>query len=109
VGLHDLVNDGQPQAGAAFKVRLERLKDLFDLLRAHASAGIGESDLPIVTQRFERNRQRTSALHGANRIFTEIPEYLLELVPIGNGGSLAHCEAALNRDSRVLRGHAVIH
>src|SRR5215469_15061531 len=32
VRLHDLINDGQAQSGAAFKVRLERLEDFLDLL-----------------------------------------------------------------------------
>src|ERR1700680_257210 len=36
VRLHNLVNNRQPQAGAALEVRLEGLKDFLDLLRAHA-------------------------------------------------------------------------
>src|ERR1035441_1716596 len=38
VGLHDLVNDGQPESGATFKIRLEGLEDFFRLLRLDAGS-----------------------------------------------------------------------
>ena len=94
--LHDLVDDRQPESGAAFEVRLERLKDFFDLLRRHAGSGIDKRDLPVVAQRFDRRGQRSAVLHGAHRILTEIPEHLLELVAIGDSPGLAHGEAPLD-------------
>src|SRR5271157_2825578 len=39
VRLHDLVDHRETKAGAAFKVRLEGLENLFRLLRGHAGSG----------------------------------------------------------------------
>src|SRR5262245_11589939 len=47
VRLHNLINDGQAEAGAAFKSGLKRLENLFDLLPGHPGAGVGKVDLPI--------------------------------------------------------------
>jgi hypothetical protein len=45
--LHDLVDNGQAEAGSTFKVRLEGLEDFFRLLRVDAGAGIGKAHLPV--------------------------------------------------------------
>src|SRR5580698_555836 len=90
VSLHDLVDDGEAKAGAALKVRLERLEDFFHLLRAHSGTGIGESDLPVVADRLDRDGQSSATPHGANRVFTNIPENLLELVAVGDGRGFLH-------------------
>src|ERR1700722_13642966 len=74
--LHNLVNNGQPQPGAALEVRLKGLKDFFDLLRAHARSGVGEADLPVFSQGFDRDGKHSPALcalPGADGILTEIP------------------------------------
>src|ERR1700684_2608633 len=80
VRLHNLVDNRQPQAGTALEIGLEGLKDFLDLLRAHARSGVGESNLPIFSQGFDRDGEHASALgafHSANRVLTEIPKYLL--------------------------------
>src|SRR5580704_3650058 len=82
VSLHNLVNDGQTQAGAAFKLGLERLKNLLNKLRGHAGSGVGKVDLPVLTHRVERNAKCPSTPHGAHCIFAKIPEHLLDLVAI---------------------------
>ena len=81
--LHDLVDDGQPESGAAFKVRLEGLKNLFNLLRRHSGSGIGKADLPVIAQGFDRDGQRAAVFHGADGVLAEIPEDLLDLVAVG--------------------------
>src|SRR6266487_542122 len=45
VRLHNLINNGQAQPRAAFKVRLEGLEYLFHNLRRHAAASVGEINL----------------------------------------------------------------
>ena len=107
--LHDLVDDGQSEPGAAFEVRLEGLEDLFGLLRRHAGSGIGKTDLPVVAQGFDGHGQRAAVLHGADRILTKIPEHLLDLVAVGEHPRLPHRKLPLDRDASLLRGHAVIH
>src|SRR5271166_1604974 len=81
--LHDLVNDCQSQPGATLEVRLERLEDLFDLLRRHTRSGVDERDLPFVAQCLDSGCQRAAVFHGAHRILTKVPEDLLELVAVG--------------------------
>src|ERR1700676_1330025 len=44
VALHNWGNDGEPQAGAAFKFRLQRLKNLGTLFGVQAYSGVGEGD-----------------------------------------------------------------
>src|SRR5580704_17771413 len=53
--LHDLVDDRQPQTRAAFKIRLERLKDFFRLLRLNAGPGIRKIHFPVRTAFTERH------------------------------------------------------
>src|ERR1700719_2196018 len=68
VRLHNLVDNRQSQTGAPLEVRLKGFKDFLDLLRAHARAGVGEADLPIFSQGFDRDGEHASALyalHGA--------------------------------------------
>src|SRR5260221_8517250 len=67
VRLHNLVNNGQPQTGAALKLRLKRFEDLLDHLRPHAGAGVGERELPIRAWAFNANRQVAAVLHGPPR------------------------------------------
>ena len=55
MGLDDLINDGQTQSGAAFKLGLEGLEDFFHQLPAHARTGIGKVDLPIVAGLLQGN------------------------------------------------------
>src|ERR1700680_2185504 len=91
--LHNLIDNGQPEPGAALEIRLKGLEDFFNLLRAHPRSGVRESDLPVFSQGFDSHRKHASALcaldalcafHGAHRILTEIPKHLFELVAIGD-------------------------
>ena len=110
--LHDLVNQGQAEAGAALKIGLEGFEDFFDLLRAHAEAGIGESHLPIVSDGFNGDGECAAirgAFHGANRVLTKIPEHLFKLVAVRHGQSLVRRKTTLDPDSSLLRRHAVFH
>src|SRR3984957_10959382 len=109
VGLHNLINNGQPQASAAFKIRLEGLEDFFRLLRTHSRTGVGESHLPVVAERLDADRELPAAAHGANRVFTKIPEDLFDLVAVSDGKSFGHREPALDGDPGFFRGHAVVH
>src|SRR5947199_10488622 len=45
--LHDLVNQCQTHAGAAFKLRLEWLKDFFQQLGVDAGTCVQETDVPV--------------------------------------------------------------
>src|ERR1700733_15255563 len=110
--LHNLIDNRQPQPGTAFEVRLKGLEDFFDLLRTHASSSIGESDLPILSQGLDCDCEGASDLrtfHGANRMLTKIPKYLLDLAPTGDRPSLASRKPVLDRDAGYFRRHAVIH
>src|SRR5258708_28137606 len=49
------------------------------------------------------------AVHGTDRVFAKIPEYLFDLVAIRNDHCVAHGESAFDPDSGFLRRHAVIH
>src|SRR5580693_3129795 len=61
--LHDLVDDCQAEAGATFETRLEGLENLFGLLRGHSGSGVGEADLPIVSQVFDADLQGAAVAH----------------------------------------------
>src|SRR5579862_3043941 len=65
VGLHNLVNDGQPQPGTALEVPLEGLEDFLHLLLAQAVAAIGKTDNPVHSSSPQRDMQRTALRHGA--------------------------------------------
>src|SRR5450432_449701 len=103
MGLHNLVDDGQPQPRATLKLRLERLENLVDDLRINARPGVGKIDLPIVTHCFHPNSKCASALHRTNRVFAEIPKYLLDLVSIGQGQRFLYGVMPFNANARVLR------
>src|SRR5580704_9605857 len=103
VGLHDLVNDGQSQSRATLELRLERFENLVDDLRVNAGTGVGEIDLPVITDCLDRNTKGATAMHGANRIFGEIPEHLFDFVPIGQSQRFLHSEVALDANASILR------
>src|SRR5215472_17158932 len=48
--LYDLINNGEPESGAALKIRLERFENFLDLLRRHSGPGIGKGDLPVFSE-----------------------------------------------------------
>ena len=66
--LNDLVDHRQPEAGAAFKVRLEGLENLFSLLRSHSGSGIRETNLPVVSPAFDAYVESATIPHRADRI-----------------------------------------
>src|SRR5208337_3479272 len=57
VRLHDLVDNGQAEAGSTFKVRLERFEDCFRLLGVDARTGVGKAHLPLAAALGERDGQ----------------------------------------------------
>src|SRR5208282_2953328 len=110
VRLHDLVHDGQAEAGATFKVRLERLEYFFRLLGIDAGPGIGKAHLPVRAALGQGHGQRSTfvrRLYCAHRVFRKVPEYLLELVAIGQHPGFGFRKVARERDARILGGEAV--
>ena len=103
VTLHDLVDDGQSQAGAAIEPGLKGLEDFLGLLRAHAVSGVSKVDLPIVPDRFQRHGEGTAVLHRAYRVLAEVPEHLPNLVAVGKGHGLIHPEMAHDHDAGIFR------
>ena len=51
VRLHNLIDDGQTQSGAALEFGLEWLEDFLYQLRPHSGSGVRKDDLPIVVFR----------------------------------------------------------
>src|ERR1700686_3908246 len=78
MGLDDLVHDGQTQPGAAFEMRLEGLENLLYQLPAHARAGIGEIDLPVLTRLLQGDTEHSTRAHGAHGVLAKIPENLFD-------------------------------
>src|SRR5262249_59255092 len=78
VGLHDLIDNGQAEPGAAFKIRLEGLKNLFREVGSNAGPGVANTDAQKVSHRANRDRERAFAAHRAHRIFQQVPEDLLD-------------------------------
>src|SRR6266567_2679430 len=96
MGLHDLVHDGQAQTGAAVESGLEGFENLFRLLWSHAVPGVGEMNLPVFANRFERHGQGAAGLHRALRVLAEVPEHLLDLVPVRERRRFAVFQIAFN-------------
>src|ERR1700694_3112201 len=107
--LHNLVHNGEAQPGTALEVRLEWREDLFCLLRAHTGSAIGETKLPVGSQRLDPHSERASAWHGAHRIFAKVPKHLPDLVTISQHPGFANRKVTFYGDAGVLRGHAVLH
>src|SRR5947209_13360460 len=105
--LYDLVDDGEAQASASFKLRLERLKDLFGLLWCHARPGIRKVDLPVVAGCLYRHGQRASLRHGAHGVLTKIPEHLFDLVAIGQNVGFIGGELSVYANSPLFLPEAV--
>src|SRR6185437_10301699 len=94
VRLHNLINDGQPQPGAALEVPLEGLEDFFHLLLTQSVAVIGETDYPVHSDCPQRDMERTTLGHGAQRVAAQVPEHLLDLVAVHQGWRTLDFEAA---------------
>src|SRR6185369_14154788 len=54
--LHDLIDNGQAQPGAALKMGLERFKDFFRQVRGNPGAGITNADAQEIALRTHRDR-----------------------------------------------------
>src|SRR5215469_15927798 len=108
VGLCDLIHDGTPEAGSTFKARLEGLEDFLGLLRAHAVSGIGKTDLPIVANHLNGNRERAAIFHSLLCVLAEIPEHLLDLVAVGQSQRFAYLEIPLDVNARPVFDKAVL-
>src|SRR6266849_2498412 len=101
--LHNLIHNGQPQAGPALELRLERLKDFLHHLWAHPRTGISKTKLPVAANFFNAHRQSSALFHRADGVFAEIPEDLLHPVAIDKRIDLFGRVAPLDLDSGVLR------
>src|SRR5208282_4612498 len=111
VRLHDLVDDGEAEAGSTFKVRLEGLKDFFRLLRVNAGTGVGKTDLPVRTPLGEGYSQRSTlirSLDRPHRVFREVPEHLFEFVAIGEHPGFGVDKRAREFDAGILGGKPVL-
>src|SRR5438309_2692551 len=107
--LNNLIDDREPEAGAPFKVRLERLEDFFRLLWIDAFTCIGETDFPVSTAFGERYGQlSTFFFHRPYRILAKIPEHLLKLVAVGQHPRFRFREGALKFDSGALGDEPVL-
>src|SRR5258706_9614479 len=107
--LHDLVDDRQAEARAAFKARLEGLENLLRLLRSHSSSSIRKTNLPVVSQAFDAYLQSAAVPHGADRVLGDVPENLFNSVAIPDYPRLGNGKPALDSDARIFDGHAVAH
>src|SRR6185437_5055010 len=94
VGLNNLVDQRQPQSGAALETRLKGLKDFFGLLRTNADAAVFERENPIVASRAQRDFERSAFGHSAKSVVAEVPEDLLQAVGIDHRQSLPAFKAA---------------
>src|SRR5207249_2443063 len=96
VCLHNLIDDGEPQARAAFKTRLKRLKNLGSLPGVEADAGVAERDAQPERMRFELYGERAAVRHRPQGVIAEIPEDLLDFVGVHAGTHLVPVKRALN-------------
>src|SRR6266567_4978230 len=99
MGLNDLINDGKPEARSAFELRLKRFEDFFHHLWAHARAGVGKTELPLVFQFINADGQGATLFHGADRVLAEVPEDLLHSVSIGKNVGFLSRIAPLDFDA----------
>src|SRR5947207_2665544 len=107
VSLHDLINNGQTEAGTTFKLGLEGLEDLLDGLRIHARAGISKIDLPVISCRFKRDTKGSAIAHGADSVLTEIPENLFDLVAVGQRPGFSHRIMSFDANACLFRPQAI--
>src|SRR5229473_2209799 len=82
VGLHNLIDNGQPQACAPLETRLQRLKNLGPLPWVEANTRILKSDAQPERTLFQLHGQSTAIGHGPKRVVAEIPEDLLDFVGV---------------------------
>src|SRR6266446_6745770 len=106
--LRNLIHDRQSESGSSIEPRLERLENLFGLLRAHAVAGISEVNLPVISGGLHRNRQHATVLHGAHCVLAKVPENLLDPVAVSQHKGVLDVEIAFNANAGVLRHQTVI-
>src|SRR5260370_21051137 len=80
VGLYDLVDNCQTQTGAPFKLRLKRLKNLFDKLPRDSRTSVSNSNAPGVSRRLHRNGDGPILTNRCNGVGQQVPENLLDAV-----------------------------
>src|SRR6266851_2950399 len=102
VRLHDLIDNRQPQPCPAFELRLKRLKHFLHHLRTHPRASIGKAELPLAAHFFNAHGQGAALFHGANGVFTEVPEDLFHSIAVNLREHRLRRVAALDFDSGVL-------
>src|SRR5262249_14948920 len=75
VGLHDLIDNRESQAGSALKTRLQRLKDLCPLFGIKPDAGIAKGDAEPKRALFQADRQRAAVRHRPQCVVAQVPEH----------------------------------
>src|SRR5215831_2680508 len=64
VGLDDLIDNRQAQAGPAFKLRLKRFEDLVGNLGRNTRSGIGDAYAPVVARALYGDSDLSLLVHG---------------------------------------------
>jgi hypothetical protein len=77
---HNLVTDGQPQAGAFGLCREERLKYVVHDLGRDATPGVSEVDANRAVRLLGANTQLSAVGHSLDRVQHQIEEYLFYLI-----------------------------
>src|ERR1700692_3919992 len=94
MGLHNLVNDGKPQARAALKFGLQGFENLGALLGVQAYSGVRKSDAEPEWFFFDAHCQSATSGHGSQSVVAKIPENLLDLADIYAGAKLLAVKGA---------------
>src|SRR5262249_36333482 len=93
----DLIHQREPQAGAALKLRLKRLKDLLQLLRFQSDAGILEAKNQLVVPGVYSDLEPSAVWHRAHRVIAQIPENLLHTIRVDHGRRTADAKISYDR------------
>src|SRR4051812_7868020 len=86
----DAVDDGEAEAGAAFKRTAKWLKDAVELFRCDADTLILDPDehlagrMVVLQARRHRQRQHAAVRHRANSVGRKVPDNLANLVRVGH-------------------------
>src|ERR1700737_4995384 len=96
MGLHDLINDGQPQARTTLEIRLQWLKNLCSLSGVEPYARIAVCDTQPKGALFETDRERAPIGHCTKCIIAKVPEHLFNLVGVDPGAQILAVEGTLD-------------
>ena len=82
MGFHNLINNRQPQTRAVRKPGLKGLKQLFELRFVKAHASVGQQDPSHAVRRLDLRRQASAARHRLERVVTDVPKDLADLIGV---------------------------